>query len=64
MTNEQLDSMVMALGNVGIALAQVETKGENNLNYLLASIQTVRNVRNTLKEASKNDNHNEPGKNV
>ncbi len=57
MTKEQLDSMVMALGNVGIALEQVETKGENNLNYLLASIQTIRKVKNTLKEASGNEDH-------
>lgn len=64
MTNEQIESMVMELGNVGIALGQVETKGENNLNCLLASIQTIRKVKNTLKEASENDNHNEPGKNV
>ena len=61
MTNEQI---VMELGNVGIALSQIEVKGENNLNLLLASIQTVRNVRNILKEGCKDENYNEPGKNV
>lgn len=64
MTNEQIESLVMELGNVGIALGQVETKGEQSLNCLLASIQTVRNVRNMLKEGCKDANHNESGKNV
>ena len=49
MTKEQI---VMELGNVGIALSQIEVKGENNLNLLLASIQTVRKVKNSLKEES------------
>ena len=50
MTKEQIESYVIALGNVGIALSNIEVKGEDNLNFLLASIQTVRNVRDRLKE--------------
>lgn len=59
MTKEQLDICIMHLGNVGIALSQVEVKGENNLNLLLASIQTVRDVRNKLKGSDGHDDHNE-----
>jgi hypothetical protein len=56
MTKEQI---VMELGNVGIALSQIEVKGENNLNLLLASIQTVRNVRNSMKGENNHADHAE-----
>lgn len=59
MTKEQKDACVMQLGNVGIALSQIEVKGENNLNLLLASIQAVRNVKNMLKEGDKHEDHDE-----
>lgn len=56
MTKEQI---VMELGNVGLALSQIEVRGENNLNLLLASIQTVRKVRNSMKEDSGHEDHAE-----
>jgi len=59
MTNEQKKSCIVQLGNVGIALSQIEVKGENNLNLLLAAINTVRNVRNCLKEDNDHENHDE-----
>lgn len=59
MTQEQKERCVMELGNVGIALSQIEVKGEDNLNLLLASIQTVRSVRNILKEDNRHENHDE-----
>ena len=59
MTKEQIEHCVMQLGNVGIALSQIEVKGENNLNLLLASIQTVRKVRNIMKEESGHEDHAE-----
>lgn len=58
MTKEQIESYVIALGNVGIALSNIEVKGEDNLNFLLASIQTVRNVRDGLKEGDGIADHN------
>lgn len=58
MTKEQIDICMIQLGNVGIALSSIEVKGENNLNLLLASIQTVRNVKNMLKETKESDNGN------
>ena len=64
MKNGQLNMLVMELGNVGIALSQVEVKGESNLNLLLASIQTVRNVKNALKEVEGHDDHDEQGADV
>lgn len=59
MTQEQKENYIMQLGNVGIALSQIEVKGESNLNLLLASINTVRNVRNSLKEESSHADHAE-----
>lgn len=59
MTNEQLESLAAELGNVGLALSQIEVKGENNLNLLLASIQTVRRIKKSLKEGADHENHNE-----
>lgn len=55
MTQEQIDMCIMELSKAGIALSQVEVKGESNLNLLLASIQTVRKVKNTLKEGTNDE---------
>jgi len=57
MTKGTIESCIMQLGNVGIALSQIEVKGESNLNLLLASIQTVRDVKNALKEGEVCDDH-------
>lgn len=59
MTKEQLESHALTLGNVGIALSQVEVKGETNLNYLLAAIQEIRKVKNALKECAEHEAENE-----
>ena len=59
MIKERLESYVLTLGNVGIALSQVEVKGETNLNYLLAAIQEIRKVKKGLKECANHDDHNE-----
>lgn len=59
MTKEQLESHAITLGNVGIALSQVEVKGETNLNYLLAAIQEIRKVKNALKECAEHEADNE-----
>lgn len=64
MKNGQLNMLITELGNVGIALSQVEVRGENNLNLLLASIQSVRNVKNALKEVESHDDHDEQGADV
>ena len=42
--------MKQIIENVIIALNKVDTHGEASLNYLLASIQTLRNLKNTLPE--------------
>lgn len=44
------DEMILALGNALIMLETVETKGEKNLNALLASMQQVRTVYRAMKE--------------
>ena len=44
------ESMILALGNALIMLDTVETKGEKNLNALLASMQQVRKVYHAMKE--------------
>lgn len=44
------ESMILALGNALIMLETVETKGEKNLNALLASMQQVRKVYHAMKE--------------
>lgn len=49
---------ILALGNALIMLETVETKGEKNLNALLASMQQVRNVYRQLKE-EKEENKDE-----
>lgn len=56
-----IDAMILQLGNVGLLLESVETKGEQNLNNLLAAIQIVRRVRNALREGGEDENRNEQG---
>lgn len=56
-----IDAMILQLGNVGLLLESVETKGEQNLNNLLAAIQIVRRVRNALREGEEDENRNEQG---
>lgn len=58
MTKEQAEFLAMELSNVGMALSQIEVKGESNLNLLLASIQSVRKVKKCLKEGEYVENHN------
>lgn len=50
--------MILSLGNALIMLDTIETKGEKNLNALLASIQQVKKVYKALKEEAdeKRDN--------
>lgn len=45
------EEAVLALGNALIMLDTVETKGEKNLNALLAGMQQVRKVYRVLKES-------------
>lgn len=59
-----IDAMILQLGNVGLLLESVETKGEQNLNNLLAAIQIVRRVRNALREGGEDENRNEQGQDV
>lgn len=59
MLRKQIEQFVQELGNVGIALSNVETKGEANLNYLLASIQKIREVKKVLKEMAENADQDE-----
>ncbi len=54
-----IDAMILQLGNIGLLLESVETKGEQNLNNLLAAIQIVRRVRNALREGGEDENQNE-----
>ena len=56
------DSMRLALGNALILLDAVETKGEKNLNALLAAIQQVRRVYEQMKEGNQSENHDEQRK--
>lgn len=49
------DEKILALGNALIMLETVETKGEKNLNALLASIQQVRKVYQAMKEEEPNE---------
>ena len=44
------DEAILALGNALIMLDTVETKGEKNMNALLASMQQVRKVYHAMKE--------------
>ena len=59
-----VEDIVLQLGNVGLLLESVETKGEKNLNNLLAAIQITRKTINELKEAVDHENRNEQGTNV
>ena len=59
-----VENIIMQLGNVGMLLESVETKGEQNLNNLLAAIQITRKTIKELKEAIDHENRNEQGKNV
>lgn len=61
MTKQEMKAHVLTLGNIGLALSQVEVKGEENLNYLLAAIQQIRKVKNALKECAENEAENECG---
>lgn len=51
-------AMILALGNALIMLETVETKGEKNLNALLAGMQQVRKVYKAMKEEKTDENHN------
>ena len=44
------EEAILTLGNALIMLETVETKGEKNLNALLASMQQVRRVYKAMKE--------------
>lgn len=59
-----MENIILQLGNVGLLLETVETKGEQNLNNLLAAIQITRKTIKELKEANEHENRNEQGKNV
>lgn len=59
-----MENIIMQLGNVGLLLESVDTKGEQNLNNLLAAIQITRKTIKELKEAIDNENRNEQGENV
>ena len=45
----------MTLGNVGIAMNNIEVKGEQNLNLLLASIQTIKKVKTELEKLEESE---------
>lgn len=62
MTQAEIDNAILKLGNVGITLSRIEVKGENNLNFLLASIQTVREVKNTLEGGRNRVEHDDNDK--
>lgn len=59
MKKKQFEILAMELGNVGMALSEIEVKGEKNLNLLLASIQTIRKVKEALEGVESNDDHDE-----
>lgn len=59
-----VDNAILNLGNVGLLLESVETKGEGNLNNLLAAIQLTRKTIKELKEIVNNENHDKQGKSV
>ena len=50
------EGIIFQLGNVGLLLESVETKGEKNLNNLLAAIQITRKTIKELKEAVDHEN--------
>ena len=53
------DEAILALGNALILLETVETKGEKNLNALLASMQNVRKVYQAIKEENADEKRND-----
>ena len=53
-----VEDIVLQLGNIGLLLESVETKGEKNLNNLLAAIQITRKTIKELKEAVDHENRN------
>lgn len=53
------NEMILALGNALIMLETVETKGEKNLNALLASMQQVRKVYTEMKEEKTDEKRND-----
>lgn len=53
------DEAILALGNALIMLDTVETKGEKNLNALLASMQQVRKVYHAMKEEKTDEKRND-----
>ncbi len=53
------ESIILALGNALIMLETVETKGEKNLNALLASLQQVRKVYRAMKEEKTDEKRND-----
>lgn len=64
MMKMETDNIILQLGNVGLLLESVETKGEQNLNNLLAAIQITRKTIKELKEAVEHENRNEQGKDL
>jgi hypothetical protein len=59
-----IDNVILNLGNVGLLLESVETKGEGNLNNLLAAIQLTRKTIKELKEIVNDENHDKQGESV
>ena len=57
----RIEDIILQLGNVGVLLETVETKGEQNLNNLLAAIQITRKAVKGLKEAAESENRNQQG---
>lgn len=53
------DEAILALGNALIMLDTVETKGEKNLNALLAGMQQVRKVYRAMKEEKSDEKRND-----
>ena len=53
------NGMILVLGNALIMLETVETKGEKNLNALLASMQQVRKVYKAMKEEKTDEKRND-----
>lgn len=51
------EEAILALGNALIMMDTVETKGEKNLNALLASMQQVRKVYRAMKEDGEDEKH-------
>lgn len=56
------NEVLLVLEKVLAMLETIETKGEKNLNALLASIQQVRKVHYAIKEGNQSENHDEQRK--